>query len=76
MIKYWTILWLTYCIQDNAYQHIIMFESYDDCVAVTQTDLRDVMQEQYGVIMMRCEQTHRVSKMPKPKPRPELDFDS
>ena len=35
-----------------------------------------IMQEQYGVIMMRCEQTHRVSKMPKPKLRPEPDFDS
>ena len=34
------------------------------------------MQEQYGVILMRCEQTHRVSSMPKPKPRPEPDFDS
>ena len=76
MIKFWTILWLTYGIQDNAYQHIIMFESYDDCVAVTQTDLRDVKQERYGVILMKCEQTHRVSSMPKPKPRPEPDFDS
>jgi len=53
-----------------------MFESYDDCVAVTETDLRDVMQDRYGVILMRCEQTHRVSKMPKPKLRPEPDFDS
>ena len=54
----------------------MMFESYDDCVAVTQTDLRDVMQAQYGLIMMRCEQSHIVASMPKPKPRPEPDFDS
>ena len=54
----------------------MMFESYDDCVAVMETDLRDVMQERYGVILMKCEQTHRVSSMPKPKPRPEPDFDS
>ena len=39
-------------------------------------DLRDVMQDRYGVIVMRCEQTHRVSSMPKPKLRPEPDFDT
>ena len=32
------------------------------------------MQGQSGVVMMRCEQTHRVSSMPKPKLRPEPDF--
>ena len=50
--------------------------SYDDYVAFTQTDLSNVMQDRYGVIVMRCEQTHRVSSMPKPKPRPQPDFDS
>ena len=48
--------------------------SYDDYVAFTQTDLSNVMQDRYGVIVMRCEQTHRVSSMLKPKPRPEPDF--
>ena len=70
MLKFWTILWLSYGIQDNTYQHIIIFESLDDCKAVVQTDLRQVMQDQYGVVMMRCQQTHRVSNMPKPDPRP------
>ena len=70
MLKFWTILWLSYSIQDNNYQHIIIFESLDDCKAVVQTDLRQVMQDQYGIVMMRCQQTHRVSNMPKPEPRP------
>ena len=54
----------------------MMFESYDDCIAVIQTDFRDVMQDRYGIIMMRCEQSHIVASMPKPKLRPEPDFDS
>ena len=76
MIKFWTILWLTYSIQDSSYQHILMFESYDDCIAITQTDFRDAMQARYGIILMRCEQSKIVASMPKPKPRPEADFDS
>lgn len=78
MIEYFTALVLHYEVQSKELQTVVWFENEDHCQEVLQNDVAMPLYEElydlYGNnIMMFCEVTEEVSRIVRPRARPEVD---
>jgi len=76
MIEYFTVLILSYTLHGYNIDTIVMFESEKHCSSAMQSrtfdNFYDHIYDLYGNdIMMTCHVTDEVSKLIRPKPRPE-----
>jgi hypothetical protein len=78
MIEYFTALVLHYEVQGKELQTVVWFENEDHCQEVLQNDVAMPLYEElydlYGNnIMMFCEVSEDVSRIVRPRGRPEVD---
>ena len=78
MIEYFTALVLHYEVQGKELQTVVWFENEDPCQEVLQNDvvmpLYEELYDLYGNnIMMFCEVSEDVSRIVRPRGRPEVD---
>jgi hypothetical protein len=78
MIEYFTALVLHYEVQGKELQTVVWFENEDHCQEVLQNDVAMPLYEElydlYGNnIMMFCEVSEDVSRIVRPRLRPEVD---
>ena len=78
MIEYFTALVLHYEVQGKELETVVWFENEDHCQEVLQNDVAMPLYEElydlYGNnIMMFCEVSEDVSRIVRPRGRPEVD---